>query len=271
MTHDHVTSAQVKLRRRVIVAFLIGLLVTANAYQLLDLWAAPSCRNYSETRLDAKALISNVWDHDGTVGFQCIFSDMSRVDHVSAFWLWAWPFRKHDDLPKSSVNITYGRTPWQKMSTSPLLPIRLTNMKAMKIRYAISSKGVGKFVTAIKIYLTTASDPAPQNIDTEIMIWLDGRDAFPWAEREGDLQVDRQKFDLWAGKIESWKFLTIRLSNNAAADILDVRAILSALIQRKYIRDVLYLTSVELGDEITQGPGYTIVSDFDVDITRLDR
>ena len=266
MTHDHVTSAQVKLRRRRAVHLFITVLLVANFFQLLCLAYAPWWGAYAEVPISDKILLQSVWNHDGSLGLQGGIS--FRKDRVDALWGWDWQ-RPTDALPKSSMTALYGHSPWLRKSTTGALPVRISCLRTMDVHYEFETKGSGKYVTGIKIYLTDGSVPKPENLRVEIMIWLHTENTTPWAEPGGTLRIGNDIFGRWIGRIESWKAIILQPRAEKSGTTLDIAQILKALAARNDIDEKLYVAAIELGDEITMGSGYTALRKFDVTVRSL--
>lgn len=252
-------------KRKVVLAVIVCLLFGA-AFQFFCALTNFSCGSYAEAAVPEKLVVSNAWNHDYALGMQCMVIDVLQRHHFDAAWAWSWANRSETEIPKSSASVAYGFVPWYKASTTKKLPVRMSAIDSAMVHYDFSTYGDGKYETSLKLYLTRTARPTTKDVDAEIIIWLGSSRSKPWADYRGDLQISDRKYGLWVGKIESWKYITLKAEQTPTAGVLDVKPFLAALAKRKEIPGNLYLASIEIGDEITSGRGYTVINSFSVEL-----
>lgn len=253
-------------RHKLLLIFVVGFL-TMEIAQLLFLAMDTYCGDYLEKPLAHMVLMNNVWNQDSTTGIQCVLGNGFKQPQDKAVLAWAW-MNRADSTPHSSPSIAYGFVPWRKTSTTDKLPLRLSAIRTMNVNYDFLTHGDGLFETALTLYLTTSGKPTPQNLHTEILIWLVNHGRIPWGNYRGNIIVDGTQYGLWTSKIDTWNLVALMPRSFTASKTINLRHCFTALIKQGHLDERLYLASVQLGNNIISGTGYTIIKAFDVDSTK---
>jgi hypothetical protein len=235
------------------------------------------CGDYALMAHGPLQFMNNVWAREKANGAfeQCVLRRGS--DSQAQFgWTWAWP--GFEPLGYGFPEIIFGWKPWSEASTDAKLPIQISALKELSVRYAVSTESTGKVSLAAAIWLTNSGDataPNPLAIANEIAIWLDYPEgATPIGERGGALPVDGIDYELWhtpnhgdRGNGQGWDLYYLKGPNHRLQGTLKLERFLEALSSKQLITSDRFVASVEFGNELMSGSGTTWVNDFDVAVT----
>jgi len=232
-----------------------------------------ACEDYYEVVLGNKVLQNNIWKRDSD-GVQCVFPGLfsglpfvgtegDESAKVVASWMWDWPHT--GDAPKSYPSLIYGFKPWRRTSTIHGLPLTLSSLNKLDVTYSISTQAQGAYNTTFEIWLTNSDNPKPKDITTEIMIWLGSQEVAPAGDYRGSVEVEGEKYGLWIGRIEHWKYIVFKAERPSQSGSLNLKSLFDELTRRREIGPDTWLSSIELGNEITYGEGHTVVNAFKVE------
>jgi hypothetical protein len=188
-------------------------------------------------------------------------------------WRWSLPAS-----PSFYVypEVIYGLKPWSGASTTPLMPVRVTNAYGLGVDYAAAMQTAsGSLNLAFDIWLTTTEASAPEDIRYELMIWEARRDMVPFGTRvETNVTTPNGAYELYVGEPDweppgtNWTYLAFARKEQRAAGHVDVGELLSYLVRRRYVSAPagLFVSSVELGNELGSGSGRTVITDYRVSL-----
>lgn len=235
------------------------------------------CGEYAVLAQGSLQFMNNVWAREKANGAfeQCVLQ--RGADSQAQFgWTWAWPgFEPHGF---AFPEIIFGWKPWSAASTDATLPIQISALKNLSVRYAVSTESTGKQNLAAAIWLTTsgqATAPNPLAIAQEIAIWLDYPEgATPIGERTGSLAVEGVDYELWhtpqhgdRGNGHGWDLYYLKGPRQRLEGTLKVDRFLDAMQSEGLLSPEHFVASVEFGNELMGGSGTTWVSEFDVVVT----
>ena len=222
--------------------------------------------------------MNNMWAREKAKGAfeQCVLR-RGAEGQAQHGWTWAWP--GFEPLGYGFPEIIFGWKPWSQASTDAKLPIRISDLKELAVRYAVSTESTGKISLAASLWLTTsgqATAPNPLAIANEIAIWLDYPEgATPSGERSGSLQIEGLDYELWhspdhgdRGNGQGWDLYYLKGPNHRLQGTLKLDRFLEAMQSKQLIAPDRFVASVEFGNELMSGSGTTWVSDFDVLVTQ---
>jgi hypothetical protein len=235
-----------------------------------------ACEDNSEVALGEKVLQNNVWNRDST-GVQCVFPGLFSGLPVSgpegpaakavSSWIWSWPRKNEGDkskAPLSYPSLIYGFKPWRGLTTMDRLPVKVSTLNELNVTYAISTHAQGAYNTSFEIWLTRSGRPKPEDITTEVMIWLNSHQVTPAGNYKGTVELDGEKYGLWVGRVEYWRYIVFNAEKPSRSGSLKLKSFLDELKRRREIGADTWLSSVEFGNEITSGRGRTIVKAFNI-------
>jgi hypothetical protein len=191
-------------------------------------------------------------------------------------WSWEWPGFNASVFAYPEV--IYGWKPWSGgRSTDPKLPMKVTDIQTMKMRFDLDLQASGGYNLAPEIWLTStgeaSSRAAPARITTEVMFWMIHENMQPAGMFVEKVPVDGVVYQLWRldsmgdkGNGEGWvyyAFVSTTPQNNAT---LDIRQFIQYLLSKKYIAEENYVASIEFGNEIAGGKGTAWVKEYSLTI-----
>jgi hypothetical protein len=173
--------------------------------------------------------------------------------------------------------VIFGWKPWSSQSTTPSLPLRIADVRALTVRYAVKTEHTGKIALSLSAFVTdssAASAPNPRAIVAELMVWLDyPDDATPVGKRTAAFDVAGTSYELWhtpqhgdRGDGSGWQLFYFKGPNHQRRATVQVQPLLEWLTKQNLIASDRFIASVELGNELMSGSGTTWVEDFDVSL-----
>jgi len=226
---------------------------------------ATLCDDGSEMREGEYILSNNVWGKgDRTDYEQCIIHTKLK-DGVQFGWEWNWPNDGSDNV-KAYPEIVYGWKPWSSQSTSTMLPVKLGDVDSIIVSFQkVRSIMYGSGNLAFDLWVTSSGQPNPGNIKHEIMIWLERDILRPGGSKQSSVTVDGYTYDFYRADW-NWTYLAFILQPEEDVDVFHLHTFLDFLIDAGHISADEYLASIEFGNEIVYGSGYTIIQDFTIEV-----
>jgi hypothetical protein len=236
-----------------------------------------TAKTYSVLTHGSLQAMNNAWAREKAKGpfEQCVLQrDAGGQKQLG--WTWAWPGFEPEGF--GFPEIIFGWKPWSGASTDAQLPLQISALKELSVRYAVSTEWTGKISLSAAVWLTSsgqATAPNPLAITNEIAIWLDyPEDAKPAGERNGSLAVDGLDYELWhapnhgdRGNGQGWDLYYLKGPSRRLQGTLKMERFLEAMQGKQLISADQFVASVELGNELMSGSGTTWVNDFEVAVT----
>jgi hypothetical protein len=211
---------------------------------------------------DEYILENNMWGKGSIEEYsQCIFMK-DKGGGIEFGWEWEWPY-EHREV-KAYPEIIYGWKPFRWESTTEKLPLRLDSIKNLTVTYAAEIEATGTYNFAFDIWITKAAQPSEENITREIMIWVDSTYWSPHGTVVDTVVFDGEEYNFHKASISTWSYLAFQIisKDNMLKGDLDIKKFLDYLIENSHMSSGEYLASIELGNEIMEGKGRTIISKF---------
>jgi hypothetical protein len=216
-------------------------------------------------------VINNVWNKNIARGAyqQKVFLEM--LDGKGAFgWQWSWP-RGRDVMAYPEV--VYGDKPWDPPSGVPSeFPFQVSSRK-MAVRYDLRLTVTGTYSMIFTLWGIANTNNPKGSITHEIMIWTANRGGTPAGTKRGTLLVTDVNFDVYvnphqadnsgANKIH-WTYVAFVAQTPLLKVQLDLDAMIDYLLKQGIMASNTFLTSVELGTEISGGAGKVEILDYAV-------
>ena len=172
--------------------------------------------------------------------------------------------------------VIFGDTPWNRSPRRQVgaLPF-LAGSRGMTVDYDISLNAGGICNMAFEFWTVSSLPSSPDTISDEVMIWIDNHDMTPagaWADKlvTGDLTWDmflRQGQGDASGKNpQKWTYAAFLARKPKLKGPLDIGAFVQFLQEKGLLGGDVYLTSLELGNEIVTGSGTAEVRNYRVTI-----
>jgi len=234
-----------------------------------------SDKGWAVLRLEAGYLVyNNVWNKEGARGphGQAVFA--RQADGAAAFgWQWKWPAA---DGVVAYPEVIFGDTPWDRFPRRQVgeLPF-LAGSRGMTVDYDISLQTGGMCNMAFEFWTVSSLPASSDKITHEVMIWIDNHDMTPagsWTDKlvTGDLTWDmflRQGHgDLSGRNPQKWTYIAFLARKPVLKGPLDIGAFVRFLQEKDLLGKDVYITSLELGNEIITGAGSAEVRNYRVTI-----
>ena len=208
-------------------------------------------------------LANNVWDPKATpAGFsQSVFLE-KRGDETLPGWRWNAPGERSAVL--SMPEIICGDKPWDT-------PLRLRSefpfhagAKRLQASFDIDLKAEGRYDMAFSLWAVSKLPAIKENISLEIMIWTVDAGVPHYGVKTSTFQTGGMTFDVYVkpdqGVITgpdpfSWKLVEFVARKPLLKGSIDFGDMIDFLLERKLLARDHYLTSLELGNEVSDGTG----------------
>ena len=218
-------------------------------------------------------VINNVWNKAiASEAFQQeVF--LETLDGKEAFgWQWSWP-RARDVM--AYPEIVYGDKPWDPPSGLPSeFPFQVSSRK-MAVRYDIRLTATGTYTMAFTVWGISNTNNPKGSITHEIMIWTANRGGTPAGIKHGTLLVSGVGFDVYVNPNQSdnsganksqWTYVAFVAQTPLLKGQLDLDAMTDYLLKQGIMANDTFLTSLELGTEISGGEGKAEILDYSVTV-----
>ncbi|MFW6366130.1 MAG: GH12 family glycosyl hydrolase domain-containing protein [Spirochaetota bacterium] len=230
-------------------------------------YSVQRCDEFATIDLGDYILVNNTWGREEIVRYtQCIFRE-STVFQYPVGWKWDWP-RYRMVAVKAYPGIIFGFKPWSASSTSSALPVRITDMGSIRAVYDIATSANGDYNLALELWLTSDNTPRPENITTEIMIWLDNSGMTPAGDFIDDVTIDSIRYSFYKGYITQtgrWYIALVRRKPELSGET-EISGIVRWLAEKRHVSPDDFIASIEIGNEIVSGEGVTTVNSYAVDV-----
>jgi Ca2+-binding RTX toxin-like protein len=213
-------------------------------------------------------VVNNDWGNDGRSHTQTITidntADLSGGIHMS--WDWGTVGNKVLAYPEVSV----GYKPWDAPGTGTgALSAQISDIRTFTLSHDLTINGsTNDFDVAYDLWLTNTPLGNQNSINTELMIWTHkgGPDGFGTDPATGNSAIvgtyehhgvtfDLVKYENFSSNGVNWRYLALVPQTDIPDASVNVRDILTDLINRGYVSENDYVTGFELGAEIVGGQG----------------
>lgn len=208
--------------------------------------------------------INNVWGKKNIKNYnQSVFK--GKLGSAEVFgWEWRWP-GLHDVV--AYPEILYGQSPWNDYSTTTNLPMKL-GAKPIKASVKADMKYTGTCNLAFDLWITKTPGTGETNISHEIMIWLKNSGMTPSGSSIGTVTIEGVSYTMWInrGQGSGWTYIAFVPSKTMLDAEINLGLFIDTLLERKILPSEYYLATVELGNEIVSGRGWTIFTDYKITV-----
>jgi len=216
-------------------------------------------------------LANNVWNKNaaGHNFQQQVFAEVLNGKQALG-WRWRSPWQMWPAIA-AYPELICGNKPWdQPIGAYEGLPFHPGAMK-ISANYAIRLQATGTYNLAFSLWAVSALPPSPQTIRSEIMIWIANGGQSPSGVRRGSVTVDGVVFDTYinahqrdaSGAAQNeWTYVAFVARTPLLHGPLDINRLLATLEPLKILTPDLWITDIELGDEVADGSGIAEVQDF---------
>ena len=232
-------------------------------------------RDFASLSLGSGYLLSNnTWNREAAHGphEQAIFTK-SESGRSAFGWQWRWP---SSDGVVAYPEVMYGDSPWEakRRSQAENLPL-LVGSRGITVDYDISFEATGICNMAFEFWAVSSLPAAPAVITHEVMIWIDNKGMTPAGVWTDVFTLDGITFDVFVREShgdasgrnpQKWTYVAFLARTPVLKGPLDVGAFAAFLQSRKLLGDNLYVTDLELGNEVITGTGRTEVRGYKVTV-----
>lgn len=221
------------------------------------------------------AVINNTWNRAAAgKGFeQSVFvEDVSGQQAVG--WRWHAPWHL---LPRvvSQPQIVCGNKPWDpKTRPDDGFPFR-AGTKRLTADFDVRLRARGIYNMAFSLWGVSAIPASRNNITHEIMIWTAhsrqspaGRPVDSMAVNgiTYDVYIEPHQMDASGQNANTWTYVAFVPATPVLRGPLEISAFLEYLLRHGTLSADHYLTSVEFGNEVSEGTGLTEIRDFAITV-----
>jgi Glycosyl hydrolase family 12 len=257
-----------------LVTALAGCAAYAQAQEAGDEGGTASlCMDGDQMRNGPYVYENNQWGKAKASGSfsQCLLR--RTVDGVPQYgWTWDWPGFNASVFAYPEV--IYGWKPWSGgRSTDPKLPMKVTDIRTMKMIFDLDLQAAGAYNLAPEIWLTSTGEAsaraAPGRITTEVMFWMNHNNTQPAGTFMEKMTVDGFDYQLWkldsmgdTGNGRGWVYYAFVSSRPQNKATLDIRQFIQYLLLKNDIAAENYVASIEFGNEVAGGKGTAWLKEY---------
>ena len=249
----------------------ISMLTLITACQATEVNQITTCEPWARLALGEYTLLNNIWGKGDIKQYsQCISVEQPETSpHLSWSWSWSWP--ESDYSIKAYPAILYGRKPWYDSSTTDNLPIQIEHLNSLLISYSVSNNSDGAYNLLLESWVTTEKSADSDARIGELAIQLYQQN---WQGQAGHyietVRFGNFTFDFYIkedmqvpGDDHTWVYYGfVNPGKMIEKGSIDMVPFMEYLVTKGYLDPKHYLASVELGNEIVNGTGKTVVDKF---------
>ena len=237
-----------------------------------------NCTPNARTTVGPYIYENNTWGSDkARDAFEQCLVERERDGRKEIGWTWNWP--GFDPSVYGYPEIIFGWKPWSGgASTHPRLPIKVTAVKEMTMRYEVETRATGAYNLAPEIWLTDSGEvseaPRPTALTTEIMFWMDYKNgARPAGSVVDTPEIEGVKYELWRasnignrGDGKGWTLYSFKSPTPQHKGEIKIHALLAYMLSKNLVSPQEYVASIEFGNEMMGGTGTTWVRRFEIEV-----
>jgi len=222
------------------------------------------CADWGNVIFDEYILENNVWGKGNITNYlQCIFYD-NTGENIELGWEWTWPSSGNN--VKAYPEIVFGHKPWSPTSTTPSLPLVISDVQSINITLDSDMTASGSYNLAYDIWITTTHVPSENVISREIMIWLANSQLMPAGEKIETVIIDEMAFDLYKHSFPDWEYLAFLPHEQTTDSSIRLEQFLNTLINFQLLEETEFIASIEFGNEIVDGSGNLIIHQYEISV-----
>jgi hypothetical protein len=185
-------------------------------------------------------------------------------------WKWEVPNKASGVIGYPALQL--GNSPFRKITTiKNNLPVQISKIENLEVTYDFETKVKHKkFNLAFDIWLTNKQFSTKENIITEIMIWENYNSFTSYGKKQETIITPFGSYAVYVGYLKNpkfgqdWQYIAFVLDKNQRRNkaTVNVGYFLNYLVKNNLISKKDYLATLELGNEIGNSSGFTVVKDF---------
>jgi hypothetical protein len=227
-------------------------------------------QDWAQTLVDGRyRLFNNVWNKGATSGRyrQKIF--LKEENGKSVFgWIWKW---RESDTVVSYPEILAGHSPWQgEIIPNSGFPFQV-GTKRLVANYDVTVNATGSYNLAFEFWTVSSLPPSKSTITHEVMIWIAGERLGAAGAMVGKATIDGNTYSIFYKKdhgdasgahTNTWSIISLLADKPILHGPLDVSQIIDYLLKNQFLDPKVYVSSLELGNEVMRGSGTTVVRNY---------
>ena len=225
--------------------------------------AAGTCEPFAAITMGKYWVNNNLWGRESGSGWQCVWDNWSGP---SVSWGTAWEWSgQYNSVKSYSSNVLGWHWGWK--TTGHELPVRLNAGRDIYTDVTYRVTGSGTMNVAYDMWLHTIPNPSwSDNPTDEVMVWTHrSGGAGPLGTYQGTVPIAGATWELWRGNI-GWNVFSFVRQQNTGRATLHMQDFLNHLVNRGWMSNTKYLTSIQHGPEVFTGRGQLDVDNYTADI-----
>ena len=218
-------------------------------------------------------LFNNTWNKGATTGRyrQKIFVN---DDHGKTILGWAWKWRDSSGVA-TYPEIQVGQSPWVgEAGPDSGFPFRIGTKKLI-VNYDIALEATGSYNLAFEFWAIAAVPASKDNITHEVMIWIAGERLGAAGNLVGKSTIGGNEFSIFLNKNHgdasganqnTWTIISLLAEKPILHGPLDISQIVDYLVKNNYLESRLFISNLELGNEVQRGSGTTVIRNYAVTV-----
>lgn len=227
---------------------------------------------WDQIRYGELIIENNTWNIQAVKGK---WSEIIFCDTIKGIMGWRWDFSNENSNYKSTEvktfpEIIFGKKPYNNyQSTTSKLPVKLSSAQ-FRIKYEYIKNTNGIYNTSTDISFCDSINPIEKNIRAKMMIWFDHQN-FPFYKSEkliidniGGLQYKVFIDTTHVGPEGKWIFIALLSDRFPSKGELNLNEYFEYFLTKGILKPEWYLSSIEIGSEISSGKGEIIFKKFEI-------
>jgi len=221
-------------------------------------------------------LANNVWNsHSAGEAFEQEIFVEQLAGKRTLGWRWHSPWQMRSAVV-SYPELICGNKPWDEpIGFFKGLPFHPGD-RQMSADYNILLRASGNYNMAFEMWAVSALPPSPRNLRAEIMIWIANSAQQPAGTLRGTVTIGGVPYDLFVNEHQEdasgmsgqpWTYAAFVARSPQLNGPLNLTAFLDELQRRGVVTHDLWVTNVELGNEVSTGSGIAEIQDFSLHLS----
>ncbi len=187
-------------------------------------------------------------------------------------WRWSAPWRLFAKIV-SYPEVVCGAKPWDipmgRIDGFPFHPVK--DGPRLTAEYHSELKALGTYNLAFSLWAVSRLPATPESVKTEVMIWTAQSGQRPSGKPLGVVTINGVRWEVWVNEHQTdvsgsnsseWTYVAYIAQTPVTDGPLPISAFLDDALDRKLLSPEMYMTDVELGNEVSEGSGMAQIRGF---------
>ncbi len=230
------------------------------------------CQKSERFNWDAFKVLNNQWGKykvkKGDVDI-CIQEFAPQSDTLFG-WTFQMPQKAYGVVAYPEIMI--GGYIWEKKPISDNI-MQISEIETLTLDYESTLKtDGGKMNLAMDIWVSKGEQAHQEGIQTEIMIWEYQDNFRPNGKKVGVLNTSEGQYEIRIGDIDrkemglQWEYVAFKRVENRTQGVIPIDEMLDYLLQEKIISSEEYISSIEMGTELSNANGSIYFTRYDLQL-----